>query len=115
MLLVANFGWTPDLNALNRYQLCEICIRRSSNCPTCLNKNSTLSLEKLREYDLLENSIEILPHPDPQLSKDGKKIIQVEYPLKCNPISAYRPELSNYEAARKSSVSFKNRLRIKGY
>ena len=91
--------------------MCESCIKRSTNCPLCLNENSIISLEKRQENEALKRSIKVVTCTD-GLPNQLFKIV-VKYPLTLDPEVAYRPQLSNYKMAKQASVRLKKRLKAK--
>ena len=106
-----HFSWCPDLLSLNKHKLCESCIKRSTNCPLCLNENFIISLEKRQENEALKRSIKVVTCTD-GLPNQLFKIV-VKYPLTLDPEVAYRPQLSNYETAKQASVRLKKKLKAK--
>ena len=96
----------PSIADLSHMRLCPDCLARTKTCESCNIYNSNLTLEKIREYNILMKSINVT-------KTDQHYRITVKYPL-CMDIKMFSPNYSNHDLALTASKRLKKRLISKG-
>ena len=85
---------------------CKDCAKRQAQCKVCRYLNSEMSLNDLRELQIIRGLISLRPNPnDPQ-----KFQVWVDYPFTTDPNKAFAPEHSNRLAAKYNSERLRCRL-----
>ena len=85
---------------------CKDCAKRQASCKVCRYLNSEMSLNDLRELQIIRGLISLRPNPqDPQ-----KFDVFVDYPFTVDPHKAFAPEHSNRIAAKYNSERLRCRL-----
>ena len=85
---------------------CQDCARRQAGCKVCKYLNSEISLNDLRELQLIRSLISVRPNPD----DPSKMQIFCDYPWSVDINHAFAPKHSNMLAAKHNSERLRLRL-----
>ena len=85
---------------------CQDCARRQKSCKVCKYLNSEMSLNDLRELQIIRSLISVRPSS----TRPGKFEVWTDYPFTIEPCKAFAPEFSNNIAAKINSERLRLRL-----
>ena len=112
-LLHNNFLVKPNsLSLITQQELaipdvyCPGCTKRSASCLDCRYLASETSPTDQANLNILRNSIKVLDDPN----DSSKHVIEVDYQFSISPFIAFRPEISNINLGKATTIALLKRL-----
>ena len=84
---------------------CSDCSRMLAACKVCRYIGSEMSLNELKQLEIIRNSIKVIPNPD----GEGKRLL-CDYPFSLDPEVAFSSKYSNHDIARKNTERLRERV-----
>ena len=84
---------------------CSDCSRMLAACKVCRYIGSEISLNELKQLEIIRNSIKVIPNPD----GEGKRLL-CDYPFSLDPEVAFSAKYSNHDIARKNTERLRERV-----
>ena len=85
---------------------CSECAQRLAGCRQCRYLRSEVSVDDLRQLQLMRDSVQVIEDPE---GSGGKRLL-CSYPFNVQPEEAFHAKYSNYRAAMKNSERLRQRV-----